>query len=63
MKMLTTGETIAISICAKLIILPKEIREKAYNQILEEMTRHNSSLVKELQKHESHILITLRGSS
>lgn len=56
MKLLTGGEIIATKICAKLIVLPKEIREKAYSQILEETKRHSPHLVKDLQAHEKHIL-------
>ena len=56
MKLLTTGETIAISVCAKLMRVPQEVREKAYHQILEEMTRHKPHLVNDLKAHEKHIL-------
>ncbi len=56
MKLLTVGETIAISVCTKLIKLPIEIREKAYQQILEEMQRHKPHLVNDLKAHEKHIL-------
>ena len=59
MKLLTSGELIAMKVCSKLIILPKEIREKAYSQILDEMKRHTPQFVKDLQLHKNHVQNTL----
>lgn len=57
MKLLSGGEIITMKICAKILTLPREIREKAYLQMLEELKRHNPKIVKDLENHKPHIFV------